>query len=88
MGPEGLRESVRPPRHQECTMCYDRVEAGHPTACVDACLTGALFRRGRTGAPGEYVTAPDRKPGRTTSATAALVSASRTGPRPWRRKAR
>jgi len=27
----------------KCTMCYDRVEAGHPTACVDACVTGALF---------------------------------------------
>jgi formate dehydrogenase iron-sulfur subunit len=29
------------PRVQKCTMCADRVEAGLPTACAEACPTGA-----------------------------------------------
>ena len=29
------------PRVQKCTMCSDRVAAGQPTACAEACPTGA-----------------------------------------------
>jgi formate dehydrogenase iron-sulfur subunit len=29
------------PRVQKCTMCADRVAAGKPTACAEACPTGA-----------------------------------------------
>ena len=29
------------PRVQKCTMCADRVSAGKPTACAEACPTGA-----------------------------------------------
>ena len=29
------------PRVQKCTMCADRVQAGKPTACAEACPTGA-----------------------------------------------
>jgi formate dehydrogenase iron-sulfur subunit len=29
------------PRVQKCTMCADRVAAGRPTACAEACPTGA-----------------------------------------------
>ncbi len=29
------------PRVQKCTMCADRVSAGKPTACTEACPTGA-----------------------------------------------
>ena len=29
------------PRVQKCTMCADRVAAGQPTACAEACPTGA-----------------------------------------------
>lgn len=29
------------PKVQKCTMCSDRVQAGQPTACAEACPTGA-----------------------------------------------
>jgi len=31
------------PRVRKCTMCYDRVAAGKPTACAEACPTGATL---------------------------------------------
>ena len=33
--------SSRLPRVRKCDMCYDRLRAGKPTACAEACPTGA-----------------------------------------------
>ena len=35
--------SSRLPRVRKCDMCYDRVRAGKPTACAEACPTGATI---------------------------------------------
>jgi formate dehydrogenase iron-sulfur subunit len=31
------------PKVRKCTMCSDRVQAGHPTACAEVCPTGATL---------------------------------------------
>jgi formate dehydrogenase iron-sulfur subunit len=35
--------SSRLPRVKKCNMCYERVKAGKPTACSEACPTGATI---------------------------------------------
>lgn len=40
--------SSRTPRVRKCQMCFDRVSAGKPTACAEACPTGATSFGERT----------------------------------------
>jgi formate dehydrogenase iron-sulfur subunit len=35
------------PRVKKCNMCYERLQAGKPTACSEACPTGATITGGR-----------------------------------------